>query len=69
MSCSFTDVTECPQDTVNTTPMPTTAKPKSNKAGAIVGGVVGGIAFVIIVLGAVMYFRKQKLKNNQYDEL
>jgi len=49
--------------------MPTTAKPKSNKAGAIVGGVVGGIAFVIIVLGAVMYFRKQKLKNNQYDEL
>lgn len=47
----------------------TTAAPGHNKAGAIVGGVIGGIALVVIVLGGVMYYRKRKQRENMYDEL
>ncbi|WAR27939.1 hypothetical protein MAR_013643 [Mya arenaria] len=66
------DVKRCPQDLPNTTakPVTTTKKPSHNKAGTIVGAVIGTLLALVLVVGGVMYYRKKKQqRESHYSEL
>ena len=54
-----TSVTPTPGDSVDGNNKDSKPKSGSTNIGAIVGGVVGGLALVVILVVAVMYFRRQ----------
>ncbi|WAR27938.1 hypothetical protein MAR_013642 [Mya arenaria] len=66
------DVKRCPQDLPKTTAKPgtTTKKPGHNKAGTIVGAVIGTLLALVLVIGGVMYYRKKKQqRESHYSDL